>query len=236
MISSREGNILYGTSNADNNNTCSVFIEDVLQKIDDSDPSQMNNLIDLVDSVSYALEAIVSKRCNIRDSCQHNIKAYEVNEALKSINFTTRQGKRYAYDKAGGPAYVSYSIEQIQIDENTGKGSYEAIGHWKSQSKSSRLYIDPKKIKFPDWSANGELPSSSCSRNCYPGEKVAAKQHCCWECEKCDTNQVSRTMNSEKCEICPEGFHTKNSVNCELTPIRHITICLLYTSPSPRDS
>ena len=219
LISSRQGNILHGTSNVDNNNTCSVFIEDVLQKIKGSDPNQINNLIDLVDSVSYALESLSCKK----DLLQNGIKAFEVNEALRSINFTTRLGKKYGYDNTGSPAYVSYSIEQIQIDENTGKGKYQAVGYWKSESKS-RLNIDHEKIKVPDWSINGELPGSSCSRNCHPGEKVAAKQRCCWECEKCDTNQFSITNNSEKCETCPVGFHTKNSVDCELTPIRHITI------------
>ena len=169
------------------------------------------------------MDLIISKRCNKTDSCQNDIKPYEVNEALKSVNFTTRQGKKYAYDKTGSPAYVSYSIEQIQIDEKSGKSKFQAVGHWQSKSES-RLKIDREKIKVPDWSTDGKLPSSSCSRSCHPGEKVAAKQRCCWECEKCRPNEVSRTKNAEKCETCPVGFHTKNSVKCELTPIRHITI------------
>ena len=225
-ISSRQGNLLNGTSSIDSNSTCSVFVEEVLQNIKDDNPNQINNLIDLVDSVNYALDSIVAKKCRDQNqtvSCQIDIKANEVNEALKCVNFTTRQGQKYAYDETGSPAYVSYSIEQVQLDKDTGKQKYQAVGRWQSQSES-KLTINRERIKVPGWANSGKLPGSSCSRDCQPGEKVAAKQRCCWKCEKCPKNQVSRTKNSPKCQTCPVGHHTKNSVDCEWTPVRHVSV------------
>ena len=179
--------------------------------------------MDLVDSVSHALDDVTSKNCPLSTSnCGTNIKPSQVNEALRTVDFTTRQNKPYKYNAKGSPVYVSYSIEQIHYNNITGQFKYKSVGRWESQ-REKRLNIDSAKIRIPSWSGK-EMPTSSCSEKCVEGERITAKQRCCWKCERCPKGTISTKPNSLQCSPCTEGYHTKDFINCELTPINHITL------------
>ncbi|XP_066919228.1 metabotropic glutamate receptor 3-like [Clytia hemisphaerica] len=206
-----------------NNKTCEIESNDILQRILNDNPSQINNLIDLVDSVSNALDGFTSKNCPLSSiDCGTSIKPSQVSEALKAVDFQTRRGDPFKYDPNGNPVYVSYSIEQIQFDAVSGQHKYEQLGRWESQ-REKRLDIDKAMIRIPSWSGN-EMPTSSCSEKCVAGEKITAKQRCCWKCERCPKGSISTEPNSLQCSPCTKGYHTKDFINCELTPIKHITL------------
>lgn len=205
---------------------CTVSANDILLDINSASPNQINNLIDIVDSVIYALENVTKTRCSHLKNmteCRQQIQPNHITEALKHSNFTTRQNRKFAYDKKGDPYFISYSLEQIQYDPVFGKHVYVPFGKWESKILPQlKIYNDS--IRIPKWSVDGMLPISSCSVDCLPGFRVVARQRCCWKCQKCKDGSVSNSINAKSCNECPPGFHTKNSIECLETPILHVEI------------
>jgi len=224
LVRSIQGSSLHGIDSDRTN--CTVSTEDILLNVINGSPNQINNLIDLVDSVVYALERVVNTHCSHLKNmteCRQKILPAQVTEALQHMNFTTRQNRIFTYDSNGDPYFISYSLEQIQYDAVLGRHMYVPFGKWKSKD-SPQLDIYKNSIRIPKWSLDGKFPISSCSVDCLPGFHVVARQGCCWKCQKCDKGSISNSTNAKSCSECQQGFHTKNLIECLETPIFHVEI------------
>ncbi|XP_057312996.1 extracellular calcium-sensing receptor-like isoform X3 [Hydractinia symbiolongicarpus] len=190
---------------------CSVSTETVYNAILKENPSQINNLIDAVDAIGYALDDVINK------SSTSPITPEALTNAMKKVNFKTRREQTFAFDEIGNPAYVSYSIEQIQIDSETNNVAYVTIGNW---THGKGLSLNYSRLRWPTWTKM--QPQSTCSTTCQPGEYVVGKRGCCWECRSCEESTVSNQTNAEKCVKCQDFEHAVANKECVTTPILHL--------------
>lgn len=209
---------LHGLTVSNMFENCSVKVTDVSESILRDNPSQINNLIDAVDSVIYAIDKVFLPGCQARSNCDKELSPKDITEALGNVSFTTRHGKMFSYGPNGNPSVVSYSIEQIQLNDSTNVTAYKKLGNW---SSVGGLTITDNKLVVPDWSTD-TIPKSTCSNDCQPGERQVGFQGCCWECEICPDNTMTNDTNQDKCMPCPTGYHTKTKTFCEKTPIIYL--------------
>lgn len=215
-ILSRHNDTFHGINNGSSEiQDCTVNVSHVIDSILTDNPSQVNNLIDAVDSVIYAFDKLASS-CQNMMTC-NDISPKDIKNMLQNISFNTRQGKLFSYSPEGNPSFASYSIEQIQLDNITNTYNYKIIATWAKDG----LKIDMNNFVLPHWSAD-TIPTSKCNIDCQPGEKRVGVQGCCWECQSCPENTITNETNLDKCITCPAGHHTRERKVCVRTPIIHL--------------
>ena len=131
-----------------------------------------------------------------------------------------------------------YYISLLPISKNAGAGTYE--NPWKSLSKinSSNLspgdfvYIRSGHFNGADARLNISSVNGSSSKpitiRSYPGEKVSLRGG--------NVDNIVSINNSSYINIKDIEFNGSNSKSFFIQNSSNINICLLYTSPSPRDA
>ena len=202
---------------------CSVSEKEITDSILEENASQVNNLIDAMDSIVEAIDIVAKSKCTIGKPC-NEISPESVKNALQNVSFKTRFGKQFSYNQDGNPSIVTYSIEQIQYRHEANESwKYVPVGRW-SNEDSIKLRINNNDIIPQKWSSDHYIPFSRCSIDCQPGEKRVGLQGCCWTCEACSANTITNSTNQNKCISCQVGYHTVDNTKCEKTPIVYLGI------------
>lgn len=214
---SDDKSLLYGVGKG-----CPLKIVDIMKKLSGVSGS-IQNLVDAVHSLILAIKVHLQDYCSGKSDCSLDIiSPGDVTKAMYNVSFTNEHGNLVSFDKYGNPKYAFYTVENIQLKNDTFK--YIPVGNWSSARNSThKLEIDVRNIKWPLWfdrSGKDRYPFSRCNKDCEPGERVVGKQLCCWNCQKCCGNTISNVTNALSCTQCAKGHHAvQNFTKCEVTPI-----------------
>ena len=184
---------IHGKNCHNESKVCSIMVSTIADDIIKETPSQVNNLIDSVYTVAYAIKLVVERQCSTSTgTCIPRISVNELTDAIKNVSFTNFQNRTVSFEESGDLKQVSYTIENIQKVD--GEWKYKKVGDW-VKTRSQTLKFDVNNVKWPKWF----MGTSECSIQCLPGEYVVGKQGCCWDCETCNEKSASNISNAEKC-------------------------------------
>lgn len=118
-------------------------------------------------------------------------------EMIHSINFETPNGRKIAFDE-NGDISAEYDLLKPQRDE-LGRWGHVKLGRWGPVINGSGASM----VKL--FKHMHILPRTSCSLPCEPGEIKIPTKACCWSCNLCKTNEITRRQQTE-CFPCNQGF------------------------------
>uniref|UniRef100_A0A8C2WK15 Olfactory receptor C family, r1 n=1 Tax=Cyclopterus lumpus TaxID=8103 RepID=A0A8C2WK15_CYCLU len=159
-------------------------------------------------AAAHALHSLLS--CPDRESSPGNnsfscsspkdIKPIELLQHLNKLNFTTPQGELFYFQGADIPA--KYDLVNWQ---NTPDGSLKLV--LIGRVDGFDLHLNESAIQ---WSTGyNQVPTSVCSESCPPGSRKANRKGeplCCFDCIQCAEGEISNTIDSLHCELCPHEF------------------------------
>ncbi|XP_034403847.1 extracellular calcium-sensing receptor-like [Cyclopterus lumpus] len=159
-------------------------------------------------AAAHALHSLLS--CPARESspgsnnssCSSpkDIKPIELLQHLNNVNFTTPQGELFYFQGADIPA--KYDLVNWQ---NTPDGSLKLV--LIGRVDGFDLHLNESAIQ---WSTgSNQVPISVCSESCPPGSRKANRKGeplCCFDCIQCAEGEISNTIDSLHCELCPHEF------------------------------
>ncbi|XP_041859883.1 taste receptor type 1 member 1-like [Melanotaenia boesemani] len=192
-------------------NCSTISAEDVIT----ADPSFNFPVYSAVYAIAHALHAVLN--CG-NGRCDKNITVYPhmVLTALKKSNFTLLN-QSIQFDENGDPKFGLYSIVFWNHS-----GDAEEIGFYNFQS-SFQFLLNSTKIQ---WHANGEVPTSFCSKECSSGySKTQEGIHkCCFKCTICPNGTyVNSSADPYTCIGCKgTEWSTAGSTSCSLRLVEYV--------------
>eukprot|EP00117_Sycon_ciliatum_P028969 scpid26801/ scgid23170/ Metabotropic glutamate receptor 7 len=180
-------------------------------------------------AMASALDAIY-KRCNESKDCLKQRASRDLFSALKTINFTTFDERRFQFDSNGDTVNPIYNIKNIQVPAGSDgtEFTFTDVGHYGAARAVVKAPSDcPSSIITSDgtvtcvtetfylnesavtWNSGlSTRPVSMCSEPCPPvgykrlfgGETVC--QTCCWSCKPCPANYYSNLSTNSQCSEC----------------------------------
>ncbi|XP_029435551.1 extracellular calcium-sensing receptor-like [Rhinatrema bivittatum] len=132
-----------------------------------------------------------------------DFKPWQLLYYIKKVRFVNRMGEEMYFDGSGNPPAV-YDIINWHLQPD-GLISYENVGKFDSRApKGQEMHINISAIQWNMQST--EVPSSVCSKSCYPGSRKAAQEGkplCCFDCLPCAEGEISNMIDSTNCWPCP---------------------------------
>ncbi|XP_053479632.1 extracellular calcium-sensing receptor-like [Ictalurus furcatus] len=216
-----EGNI----SQTENN--CSKYEDMILFKNYNEDIAELRyakNIYNAVYAVAHSLHSLL--RCTENQSCEKykTIQPWQVIEAIKNLNFTTKLGEKVWFDSTGAmPA--KYDVVNWQRGFN-GEVQFKAVGYYDASLPSGQQFVLNTEDIF--WAGEKrEKPRSVCSESCPPGTRKAAQKGrpvCCYDCIPCAEGEISNQTDSNNCEQCPgEYWSNADRDKCVLKVIEFLS-------------
>ncbi|XP_047678762.1 extracellular calcium-sensing receptor-like [Tachysurus fulvidraco] len=216
-----EGNI----SEIENN--CRKYKDMIPFKNYNEDISELRyakNIYSAVYAIAHSLHSLL--RCRENMSCEKGktIQSWQVIEALKKVNFTTKLGEQVWFDNTGATA-AKYDVVNWQRGFN-GEVEFKVVGYYDASLPSGQQFV----LNTEDivWAGEKkEKPRSVCSESCPPGTRKAAQKGrpvCCYDCIPCAEGEISNQTDSNNCELCP-GEYWSNAVRdkCVLKVIEFLS-------------
>ncbi|XP_047677945.1 extracellular calcium-sensing receptor-like [Tachysurus fulvidraco] len=164
-----------------------------------------NNVYNAVYSVAHSLHSLL--RCTEK-SCEKNktIQSWQVVEALKKLNFTTKIGDHILFDSTGATA-AKYDVVNWHRGLN-GEVEFKVVGYYDASLPAGQQFVLNSKDII--WAGEKrEKPRSVCSESCLPGTRKAAQKGrpvCCYDCIPCAEGEISNQTDSNNCEQCPGEY------------------------------
>ncbi|XP_071984341.1 metabotropic glutamate receptor 2-like [Engystomops pustulosus] len=116
---------------------------------------------------------------------------------------------KFDHNSYGPARYDIFTIQEIN-----GSFQYQQIGSW-----AEKLTLNSNQIMWE----NNTAPESSCGKTCGNQEKkmTVPGYPCCWECQKCQPNQI--VINETTCKACDLGYRPDTDHNnCSELPVDYI--------------
>ncbi|KAG7333491.1 hypothetical protein KOW79_003626 [Hemibagrus wyckioides] len=131
-----EGNI------SDTENNCRKYDDMIPFKNYNGDISELRyakNIYSAVYAVAHSLHGLL--RCRENQSCEINktIQSWQVTEALKKVNFTTRLGEQVWFDSTGATA-AKYDVVNWQRGFN-GEVEFKVVGYYDASLPSGQQFV-----------------------------------------------------------------------------------------------
>ncbi|XP_046720794.1 extracellular calcium-sensing receptor-like [Silurus meridionalis] len=189
-------------------NNCSKYEDMIPFKNYNEDIPELRyakNLYNAVYSVAHALHSLM--RCT-GNSCETNItiQPWQVADALKKVNFTTKLEEKILFDSTGATA-AKYDVVNWQRGFK-GEVQFKAIGYYDASLPSGQQFVlNAENIMWTG--EKREKPRSVCSESCPPGTRKAAQKGrpvCCYDCIPCAEGEISNQTDSNNCEQCPGEY------------------------------
>ncbi|XP_028681612.2 extracellular calcium-sensing receptor-like [Erpetoichthys calabaricus] len=146
---------------------------------------------------------------------------------LKTINFTTKIGENFYFDKNGDPAAKgkTYDIVNWQLNKE-GDVDFATVGaYYAFASKGHEFDMNYKNIVFAG--TGNKVPKSVCSESCQPGTRKATQKGrpiCCYDCIPCAEGEINNTTDSSDCLKCPVEYKpNKQKDECILKEIEYLS-------------
>ncbi|XP_053356963.1 extracellular calcium-sensing receptor-like [Clarias gariepinus] len=194
-------------SQTDNN--CRRYEEIIPFKNNNDDIAELryaNNIYSGVYAVAHSLHGLM--RCTEYQRCEKDktIKAWQVVESLKKVNFTTKAGENIWFDSTGATA-AKYDV--VNWQKGIGREvQFKVVGYYDASLPGGQQFV----VNTEDivWAGEKrEKPRSVCSESCPPGTRKAAQKGrpvCCYDCIPCADGEISNQTDSYNCEQCPGEF------------------------------
>ncbi|XP_060780404.1 extracellular calcium-sensing receptor-like [Neoarius graeffei] len=215
-----EGNI------AQNEINCNKYKDMILFKNYNKDISELRyakNAYNAVYAVAHSLHSLL--RCTEK-SCEKDktIQSWEVIEALKQVNFTTKLGEQVWFDSTGAMA-AKYDVVNWQRGFS-GEVQFKTVGYYDASLPSGQQFVLNTEDIF--WAGEKrEKPRSVCSESCPPGTRKATQKGrpiCCYDCIPCAEGEISNQTDSNNCEPCPgEYWSNADRDKCVLKVIEFLS-------------
>ncbi|XP_026140978.1 extracellular calcium-sensing receptor-like [Carassius auratus] len=181
------------------------------------------NVYKAVYAAAHALHSLM--KCKEKKGCEKNltIQPWQMVEAMKKVNFTTKMGDHVWFDGSGG-AVAQYEVVNWQ-QVSDGSFQFKSVGFYDaSLPPHQRLQLDTKNIIW----AGGKLKVRSvCSESCPPGTRKAAQKGrpvCCYDCIPCAEGEISNETDSINCKECPEECWSNAEKNkCVLKTVEFLS-------------
>ncbi|XP_072550741.1 extracellular calcium-sensing receptor-like isoform X2 [Salminus brasiliensis] len=189
-----------------------------------TDTSQLR-ITNMVYKATYAIaHAIHGIICN-DTQCDKTKKfsPWQIFNALKKVNFTTKNGYRVTFDSNGDPVAV-YDLLNWQV-KSDGSLDFVTVGHYDSSKSRGQEFSMSRPINWVG--GQTEVPVSVCSESCPPGTRKAmqkGKPICCYDCIPCAEGEISNKTDSLDCLHCPPEFwpNTKRD-SCLPKPVEFLS-------------
>ncbi|KAM9481518.1 extracellular calcium-sensing receptor-like [Clarias gariepinus] len=212
-------------SQTDNN--CSRYEEIIPFKNNNDDIAELryaNNIYSGVYAVAHSLHGLM--RCTEYQRCEKDktIKAWQVVESLKKVNFTTKAGENIWFDSTGATA-AKYDV--VNWQKGIGREvQFKVVGYYDASLPGGQQFV----VNTEDivWAGEKrEKPRSVCSVSCPPGTRKAAQKGrpvCCYDCIPCADGEISNQTDSYNCEQCPgEYWSNAERDKCVLKVIEYLS-------------
>ncbi|GAB1606516.1 metabotropic glutamate receptor 8-like [Argonauta hians] len=163
---------------------------------------------------------------NMNGNKSHPTISYgELLKKFKQINFTGFSEVPTQLDLSGQVINAHYDIISVQFNESAQRLQYINIGSWQQVNGNASLQLKSSQIQWNE----GTKPISRCSIPCGTGYKRRiGSRSCCWVCERCPPDSVSKGNSSLQCSTCQDLKHP-NDDNSEC--VDDVWIWFKYDSP-----
>ncbi|XP_068129462.1 vomeronasal type-2 receptor 26-like [Hyperolius riggenbachi] len=159
----------------------------------------------------------------VRRSGMYDLRCYMVLHAMKSVRFTTQDGREVYFDVSGNlPAM--YDIVNWQLDP---QGVQQIkVGSYNGRAKEGETFTMNTSAIW--WTRDQkQVPTSVCSPSCPPGFRKAViprKPVCCYQCVACPQAGISNQTDSVDCLRCPwDQWPTVQQNECLLKAIEFLS-------------
>ncbi|XP_061447540.1 vomeronasal type-2 receptor 26-like [Rhineura floridana] len=196
---------------------------------------QSYSIYNAVYAVAHALHAMLSSRSKQKamgDGATRNllnIHPWQFHSFLKNIRFNNSAGEEIFFDKNGELAAGYDIINTITFSNRSIHKNH--VGRIDPQAPKGKQFTIHRNAIVWNHKFNQILPQSTCVESCHPGHSRIVRQGeqiCCYDCPQCSEGMISKLMDADHCNKCPEDQHpNKNQVHC--IP-KHI-IYLSYREP-----
>ncbi|XP_032092384.1 vomeronasal type-2 receptor 26-like [Thamnophis elegans] len=131
-------------------------------------------------------------------------KAFKIHSFLQRISFNNNAGDEIKLNEDGA-LDAGFDIVNLVTFPNN---SYINIPVGEIDLQGGTLRIHQDKIQWHHGFIQGQLPPSSlCNEPCPLGKrknKIEGQKFCCYACALCAEKKISRQMDMENCDSCPE--------------------------------
>ncbi|XP_053356957.1 extracellular calcium-sensing receptor-like [Clarias gariepinus] len=199
---------LHTEGNVPETDNCSKYVDMIQFKNYSADIPEMryaNNVYNAVYAVAHSLHSLL--KCTENQSCEKNktIQPWQVVDALKKVNFTSKVGENIWFDSTGATA-PKYDLVNWQRGVN-GEVQFKVVGYYDATLPTGQQFVlNTEEIL---WAGEKHEPRSVCSESCPPGTRKAAQKGrpvCCYDCIPCAEGEISNQTDSNNCEQCPGEF------------------------------
>ncbi|XP_035381441.1 extracellular calcium-sensing receptor-like [Electrophorus electricus] len=219
---------LTGGNISQDENTCSRY-KDLLPfqnfNEDISELRYANGIYSAIYAVAHSLHSLL--RCTENQRCNKDkiIQPWQVSEALKKVNFTTKSGEQVWFDSTGATS-AKYDVVNWQLGVN-GEVQFKQVGYYDaSMPPGEQIVLTTKNIVWAG--GKTEKPRSVCSESCPPGTRKAVQKGrpvCCYDCVPCAEGEISNMTDSNNCEQCPgEYWPNAERDKCVLKVIEFLSV------------
>ena len=198
---------------------------------------QVPLVLDAVYALAHSLDSLIKAKCPNGTLCSEiTVSGGAVNgsmlrDHLLNISFDSTFQGRVSFDDMGDIPQASYSISNLQKDNNSSRFMFRNVGLWSDGTINITGNVE--------WVTGQPVPPPSiCSEPCKPNEvrRVVPEQtSCCFTCEACDENTVSKNGECMRCRL--GTVPSPNRTMCELLPLTFLSwsspwglIIIIFTS------
>ncbi|XP_077774234.1 vomeronasal type-2 receptor 26-like [Podarcis muralis] len=183
---------------------------------------QSYSIYNAVYAVAHALHAMFSSRSMkkaIGDGGTWNllnVHPWQLHAFLKHIHFNNSAGEEIFFD-ANGELATGYDIINTITFHN--QSIHKAlVGRMNPQAPEVKKFTINGTAILWNHKFNQNPPHSTCVESCHPGHSKIIRQGeqiCCYNCPNCPEGMISKQMDADHCNNCPEDQHpSKNKDHC----------------------
>ncbi|XP_061447542.1 vomeronasal type-2 receptor 26-like [Rhineura floridana] len=175
---------------------------------------QSYSIYNAVYAVAHALHAMISSRSKKKamgDGATRNllnIHPWQLHSFLKYVRFNNSAGEEIFFDKNGELA-AGYDIINT-ITFTTQSIHKNHVGGINPQAPKGKQFTINRSATVWNHKFNQILPKSTCVESCHPGHSrimQQGEQICCYDCPQCSEGTISKLMDADHCNKCPEDQH-----------------------------
>ncbi|XP_075056491.1 extracellular calcium-sensing receptor-like [Mixophyes fleayi] len=178
-----------------------------------TDVSQLRitcNVYNAIYAIANALHNLLS--CGNKQSIGvGDLQPWQVVRALKTVNFTDRDGNQHYFDRNGDPV-AKYDLLSWQMGAD-GLLTYRKVGSYAESTYVVRPLVIDENANL--WNgAVSQPPLSECSISCKPGYRKSILQGqptCCFICIPCSDGKISNGTDFTECIKCPNDYWSNNN-------------------------
>ncbi|XP_061447535.1 vomeronasal type-2 receptor 26-like [Rhineura floridana] len=183
---------------------------------------QIYSIYNAVYTVAHALHAMLSSRSQ-QKAMRHghtwnllSVHPWQLHSFLKHIHFNNSAGEEIFFDENGESA-AGYDIINTVTFPNRSIHRIR-VGRLDPQAPEGKKFTINGTVILWNHKFNQKLPHSTCVESCHPGHSRIIRQGeqtCCYDCPQCSKGMISKHMDADHCNLCPEDQHpNKNQDHC----------------------